>query len=95
MATTNVAAQVFDTIMSIPGMNEVVKIDLRISRKNVLLLNSIIDRGLSGEQNEGKDLLYGVPDEDLQELKKVAAEILQKGGLVELNQKLQQLTAKV
>ncbi len=44
MLTTNDVAKVYDnyikvygTILSIPGMNETVKIDLKISRKNVLL----------------------------------------------------------
>ena len=46
MLTTNDVAKVYDTILSIPGMNETVKIDMRISRKNVLLLNSVIKRGL-------------------------------------------------
>jgi len=94
MATTNVAAQVFDTIMSIPGMNEVVKIDLKISRKNVLLLNSIIDRGLSDNGNEADSVLASVSKEDLQELKLLANETLQKAGLVELSQKLQSLGSK-
>ena len=35
------------TILSIPGMNETVKMDFKILRKNVLLLNSVIKRGLS------------------------------------------------
>ena len=38
MITTNDVAKVFDTVLSIPGMNELVKIDLKISRKNVLLI---------------------------------------------------------
>ena len=44
MLTTNDVAKVYDTILSIPGMNETVKIDLKISRRNGLLLNSIIER---------------------------------------------------
>ena len=39
MQTTNTIAKVFETILSIPGMNENVKIQLTIPRKNVLLLN--------------------------------------------------------
>ena len=33
MLTTSDVAKVYDTILSIPGMNEAVKIDMRISRK--------------------------------------------------------------
>jgi hypothetical protein len=47
MLTTNDLTKVYDTILSIRGMNETVKIDLKISRKNVLLLNNVIRRGLA------------------------------------------------
>ena len=39
-------AKVYETLLSIPGMNEKIKIDLRIARKNVLFLSKIIERGL-------------------------------------------------
>jgi len=42
MLTTSDVAKVYDTILGIPGMNEMVKIDMKISRKNVLLLHSVI-----------------------------------------------------
>ncbi len=46
-------AKVYDTVLSIPGMNETVKIELKIPRKNVLLLSKVIERGLvqEGEEN--------------------------------------------
>lgn len=44
MLTTDDIAKVLDTILSIPGMNEKVKIDLKITRKNALLLNRVIER---------------------------------------------------
>jgi len=87
MITTNDVAKVFDTVLSIPGMNEVVKIDLKISRKNVLLLNRVIVRGLALEK-EDTGLLASLSEEGLSELKNVSEECLQKAGLVELNQKL-------
>jgi hypoxanthine-guanine phosphoribosyltransferase len=70
MLTTNDVAKVYDTILSIPGMNETVKIDLKISRKNVLLLNSIIERGLTvkGADDKSSNLLDVVPKETLQEM---------------------------
>jgi len=87
MLTTNDVAKVFDTILSIPGMNEVVKIDLKISRKNVLLLNHVIEQGLSIEKDPSS-LLGFIPEERLLELKDLSEECLQKAGLVELNLKL-------
>ncbi|MBU7571435.1 MAG: hypothetical protein KAF41_12435 [Flavobacterium sp.] len=93
MMTSSEVAQVFDTILSIPGMNEVVKIDLKISRKNVLLLNHVIARGLSpkGDDKAG-NLLGMVPKENLSDLQLIANECLQKAGLVELSEKLDGLT---
>lgn len=92
MFTTNDVAKVYDTILSIPGMNEVVKIDLKISRKNVLLLNQVIERGLSAKDDDKSSALLGnVPEESLLELKKLSDECLQKAGLIELSEKLKAL----
>lgn len=89
MLTTNDVAKVYDTILSIPGMNETVKIDLRISRKNVLLLNSVIERGLAvKDDDKSSNLLNSVPQETLEELKALAGDCLQKAGLIELSEKL-------
>jgi hypothetical protein len=91
--TTNDVAKVFDTVLSIPGMNEQVKIDLRISRKNVLLLNHVIERGLSSKDNDKPSILMtSIPEENLQELKLFGDECLQKAGLIELNEKLKTLS---
>jgi hypothetical protein len=90
MLTKNDVAKVYDTILSIPGMNETVKIDLKISRKNVLLLTQIIERGLArGSDNDHDDGLLGsVPSDSLEQLKLIAAECLQKSGMVELSERL-------
>jgi hypothetical protein len=92
MLTTNDVAKVFDTILSTPGMNEMVKIDLKISRKNVLLLHHVIERGITIE-NDVSGVLGSLSKEGLIELKNVAEECLQKAGIVELNQKLTTLSA--
>ncbi|MCL6218945.1 hypothetical protein [Zunongwangia pacifica] len=92
MLTTNDVAKVYDTILSIPGMNDTVKIDLRISRKNVLLLNHVIERGLVVKNDEKNDgLLSNVPEENLEELKSIADQYLEKAGLIELKEKLNEL----
>ncbi|PXY40660.1 hypothetical protein DMB65_11815 [Flavobacterium cheongpyeongense] len=89
MMTTNDVAKVFDTVLSIPGMNDVVKIDLKISRKNVLLLNHVIERGLSAKENDKPSILMtSIQEENLQELKLFGEECLQKAGLIELSEKL-------
>lgn len=87
MITKNEVAKVFDTVMSIPGMSENVKIDLKISRKNVLLLSHFIEQGLLLEKDTSS-LMGNISEEGLLELRSVSQECLQKAGLVELNQKL-------
>ena len=92
MLTSDDVARVYDTILSIPGMNETVKIDLRISRKNILLLNHVIERGLVIKESEKNgELLASVPEENLEELRAIADEYLQKAGLIELKEKLSAL----
>jgi len=92
MLTIADVAKVYDTILSIPGMNETVKIEMRISRKNVLLLNSVIKRGLaSKDDDESLDLLANIPPETLQELNHLADACLTKAGLTELSEKLKSL----
>lgn len=94
MLTTNDVAKVYDTILSIPGMNEAVKIDMKISRKNVLLLNSVIKRGLNTKDDDkSTNLLGSVPSETLQELRAFADDCLTKAGLTELSEKLNSLSA--
>jgi len=90
MLSTSDVAKVYDTILSIPGMNEMVKIDLRISRRNVLLLNSVIERGLAVKHGDdkGSNLLDTVPKDILQELSAFSGECLKKAGLTELSEKL-------
>ncbi len=95
MLTTNDVAKVYDTILSIPGMNETVKIDMKISRKNVLLLNSVIKRGLSAKDDDkSSNLLESIPPETLQELEAIADDYLTKAGLTELSTKLKALSTK-
>lgn len=89
MLTTSDVARIYDTILSIPGMNETIKIDLKISRKNVLLLSQVIERGLDlKEDDKAAGLLYCAPQESLHQLKSIVEECIQKAGLVELSERL-------
>lgn len=89
MPTTNTIAKVFDTVLSIPGMNDNVKIQLSIPRKNVLLLSKVIERGLTVKDNaEENNVLDIAPKETLQELNAISDELLRKAGLIEMNEKL-------
>lgn len=94
MLTENDAVQVFDTIMSIPGMNEPVRIDLKISRKNVLLLYHAIERGLFENDSSPSVLLKRTAEENINELRQLSADCLGRAGLTELNEKLARLVAE-
>ena len=89
MATTTTIAKVFDTVLSIPGMNDNVKIQLTIPRKNVLLLSKVIERGLTVKgDTETNNILDIAPQETVQELNAISDELLKKAGLIEMNEKL-------
>lgn len=94
MLTSNEVAQVMDTIMSSPGMSESVRIDMRISRKTVLLLHQVIEHGIQQKDAEqGPSLLSNALPETLDELKGMGSDCLQKAGLIEMSQKLIRLGA--
>lgn len=90
MIAKNDVAKLYDTILSIPGMNDEVKLNLKISRKNLLLLTKIIERGLNGKDSDDNSVsvLDTVPKESLQELSEIAGQLLGKAGLTEMNEKL-------
>lgn len=91
MLSTNEVAQVFDTILSSPGMNDAVRIDLRISRKNVLLLTYVIEQGLH-EKGDAKGSLFALaPEPARKELQEISGDFLDKAGLAELSEKLKAL----
>lgn len=88
-------AVVYETLLSSPGMSDIVKIPIGISRKTLLLLTKVIEHGVSlkDEKTEGS-LLSIVDAPTLDELKTVIALLLDKGGLTEMNNKLIALQAK-
>jgi hypothetical protein len=91
MLAKNEVAKIYETLLSIPGMNDSVKIPLSISRKNVLLLCKVIERGLLVKETDEKVLALPeiISKEVLQELQALPKELLEKAGLTEMHQKLQ------
>jgi hypothetical protein len=80
---TSVLSKVYETLLCSPGMNEAVKIDVKIDRKTVLLLSSVIDGALAKEGGNAQELLKLVPTEDAEALKNFGEECLKKAGLSE------------
>ena len=83
---------IYETLLSSPGMNDTVKIDLRVPRKNILFLVRVIQLGLSLRSQTPKgDLINMISNETGEELAEGTAEILRKSGLTELYDKLNSL----
>lgn len=80
--------KVYDTLLAVPGMNENVKVDLKLTRKQILLLSQVIEQGLQQKEGGIAILLSVLPKETATEIKTVADECLAKAGLTELNDKL-------
>ncbi|MNR47987.1 hypothetical protein D3C85_1671600 [compost metagenome] len=72
-------------------MNEIVKIDLKISRKNVLLLHHVMQRGLTENDGTSSVLLQSAARENILELQQLSQECLERAGLTLLHEKLTDL----
>lgn len=92
--TTSEVAKVYETVLSIPGMNECVKIDFKINRKAILLLHSVVENGLNAKEGETAELLKLLPEETVEELRDFNDECLKKAGLTELSEKMKGLHSK-
>src|ERR1700761_8436431 len=88
----NDVVKVLETVMSAPGMSEQVKIDFRTSRKNALLLTSVIESGIS-EKNTENPLLSGLSKEAKDEIRSLGEDWLQKAGIKELSENLKHLSS--
>lgn len=85
---TNEIAKVYETLLAVPGMNDVVKVDLKVSRKEILMISQAITEGLAADQGMVKNLLSVLPKESAAQIAAIAAEFLAKAGLSDLYEKL-------
>ncbi|MCX2429863.1 hypothetical protein [Pedobacter sp. GR22-10] len=90
---TNEISRVYDTLLSVPSMDEMIKMDKRISRKIILLLSHVIEGGLKSKDGSISQLLSVLPKEAVSEIKDFAEDCLSKAGLKEVKLKLEQLSA--
>jgi hypothetical protein len=91
MENNNVMSMLYDALLSSPGMSESVKINLQISRKQVLLLGQVMESGLNQANAETSGLLSAMPEGSASELMEIINDCLSKAGLTDLNQKLKTL----
>lgn len=79
----------YGTLLSAPGMDELVKLDFKASRKVVLLLDEVIARGL---EVKGNGLPESIDKSVLEELKMISYGFVEKAGMTEMTEKLKQLS---
>ena len=85
-------SKIFETVLSSPGMNEKCKINLMISRQNILLLSRLIEAGLLTDKDNFEDeIISALPVQSVEEFKGIHEEILMKGNLTEFYQRLKLL----
>lgn len=90
MLPKNEVTKIYETILSIPGMHQNLKVNIQTSRKNLLLLSKVIERGLNANPTDDKtiSILDTIPQETLEELREISTDLLSKAGLTEMNEKL-------
>lgn len=85
-------SKIFETILSSPGMNEKCKINLLMSRQNILLLTRLMEAVLlTDKMNFEDEIISSLPKESLEEFKGIHEEILKKADLAEFYEKLKLL----
>jgi hypothetical protein len=95
MLSTKDVAIIYETLLTSPGMNDSVKIDLKIPRKNVLLLTRLIELGLVLKDDTAQNgLPSAFKNDTLEEVKDITSELLSKAGLTETYNKLNSLQSK-
>lgn len=86
---------VYETLLSSPGMLDTMKIQMQLSRKIVLLLAKVIEVGLLVKADPNTPSILQVLNEaDVVDIQQVVAELLSKGGLTSMNEKLLGLQTK-
>ena len=83
--------KVYEALLSLPGMNESVKVGFSMSRRDVLLLSRVIEAGLNAGAADSDSLISLVSDESKEGIKAVIGEILKRAELSEFNEKLKSL----
>jgi len=77
-------SKIFETVLSSPGMTEKCKINLVMSRQNILLLSRLIESGfLTDKQAIDDEIISALPKESLEDFRTVHEEVLRKSNLTD------------
>jgi hypothetical protein len=82
---------IYDVIISSPGMFERCKIGVNLSRQNIFILCRIIESGLNGDKEAANGMLDLLSKESKEELLTVVPEFLKKSNLTDFYEKLKSL----
>ena len=95
MYSKNVVAGFYETLFTLEALKKEVKITLRISPKNVLILAKVVELGLANKSaNEADGLFTVVNDKSLEEIKTICMELLSNCGLTDTYERLNNLQNK-
>ncbi|RKE47139.1 hypothetical protein [Sphingobacterium detergens] len=92
MKTKNEITGMLGILVSVPGMEDTVKINLSLQRKQVMLLSNVIREGMKTDQGMVGDLLAVLDPECSKELVRISADLDEKAGLSDLQQKVKQFS---
>jgi hypothetical protein len=92
MLSTKDVRIIYETLLATPGMNDEVKLNLKIPRKAVLFLSKAIEIGLMVKaDHEAAGLLQAADDASLEKLQDITGDILVTAGLSETYEKINAL----
>lgn len=84
----NEIEKIYDTLLSTPGMNDEVKISLKISRKHILVLSQLIDQGTDKDAKEISGMLRLAGKDAIAAIQQINIDLLEKAGLSAMKEKL-------
>ena len=79
---------VYETLLASPGMNDHIKLDMRVSRKSLLLLAACVESQIKHTNTASADLQNYFGEETAQETEKLITACLAKAELTTLHNKL-------
>jgi hypothetical protein len=93
MLTAKEVTLFYETLLANSWMEEQVRVDLRLSRRNILALSKLIEIGLT-EEIRAADSLLAATTRDVDVLGVIPADLRKKANLTEMYEKLVALVAK-
>ncbi|WP_316787736.1 hypothetical protein [Pedobacter frigoris] len=85
---------VYDILLAVPGMEDMVTLNTKVKRKNILLLAQLIHQALTGDGKQEGSVMSVLSKDTLEELKAIADDFLGKGNLETLNEKISKFRLK-